>query len=128
DFILPQTIVTIRTEENVVLKGNLNNINLVEHVGITQWKDEPIYFTNASFARAIFQQPITLGGLVSNIKFPNDIVLKEADFVQSIPSATVDDISISGKITVEGNINNINYNIACDLLSPDSSAFGLILE
>lgn len=80
-------------------------------------------------ARVIFQQPITLDGLVSGIKFPNDIVLKDADFLQTVSSfVTVNDINITGSITVEGKVNNINYNIACDLLSPDASSYGLILE
>lgn len=69
-----------------------------------------------------------MNGLVAGIKFPDDIVLKEADFMQSISSVLVNDINISGNITVEGNVNNINYNIACDLLSPNASPYGLILE
>lgn len=81
-----------------------------------------------SLARAIFQQPITLNGLVSGIKFPNDIVLKDADFLQAVSGIVVDDINVSGKITVEGTVNNIDYNIACDLTSPNASGYGLILE
>lgn len=87
-----------------------------------------VCLTRVSLASAIFQQPITVNGLVSGIKFPNDIVLKDADFPQSIPGVVVNDINILGKITVEGTINNIDYNIACDLLSPNASPYGLILE
>lgn len=69
-----------------------------------------------------------MNGLVSGIKFPNDIVLKDADFVQSVSGVVVDYINVSGKITVEGKINDIDYNIACDLTSPNAGGYGLILE
>lgn len=55
-------------------------------------------------------------------------MLKDADFLQSISDVVVNDINVSGKITVEGKINSIDYNIACDLLSPNASPYGLILQ
>lgn len=72
--------------------------------------------------------PITLNGLVSGIKFPNDIVLKDADFLQSIATVTADDVNVLGKIAVEGKMNGVDYNIACDLLSPDAGQYSLIIE
>lgn len=70
-----------------------------------------------------------MNGLVGKIKFPNDIVLKDADFMQSISGIAVNDINVSGKITVEGKINSIDYNIACDLIAgPNPGPYGLILE
>lgn len=50
DFTAPQTVYTIRTDENVILNGHLNDIvDLVNHFGITQFKDQPILFKNSSF-------------------------------------------------------------------------------
>lgn len=69
-----------------------------------------------------------MNGLVSGIKFPDDIVLKDSESLQSVAGAVVNDINVSGKITVDGTINDINYNIACDLLSPDPSPYTLVLE
>lgn len=124
-------------------------MDLVSYFAQTHFKDQPNIFKNASFglfnrfqrgrsrliqqriflARTIFQQPITLGGLVSGIKFPNDIVLKDAEFLQTLlNNVAVNDINVSGGITMEGKVNNIDYNVACDLLSSDSSPYGLILE
>lgn len=49
DFTQPQTIYSIKTEENVILNGTFNNIDVNNHFGITQFKDQPIIFKNASF-------------------------------------------------------------------------------
>lgn len=78
--------------------------------------------------QAIFQLPITLDGLVSGIKFPDDVVVKASDFLQTLVSLTVNDINVSGKIVVEKMINTVDYNSACDLISPDASPYTLILE
>lgn len=49
DFTQEQSIFTIRTQEDVILNGNINNIDLVNRVGLTQFKDQPITFKTASF-------------------------------------------------------------------------------
>lgn len=49
DFTAPQTVDTIKTEENVILNGTLNNVDVVNHFGITQFRDQPVTFKNATF-------------------------------------------------------------------------------
>lgn len=49
DFTAPQTVYTIKTDENVVLNGTFNNIDLDNYFSLTQFKNQPIIFKNASF-------------------------------------------------------------------------------
>lgn len=65
---------------------------------------------------------------MSGIRFPNDILLQDADFPQSLSDHIIlNDVNISGSVSISGKLNNIDYNMACDLASPNRSPYGLIL-
>lgn len=76
------------------------------------------------------EDSIILGGKLSGIRFPEDLILRTSDQIQVVESFMKfgADVSVHKNIEVIKNINGINLARMCELLSPQpESIYGLIV-
>lgn len=67
----------------------------------------------------IFEKPLTIGGRLSGILFPDDLILSRSDSIQNFyePLHFASDVNIYGTLSAD-TLNGYSLSQMCDLLDP----------
>lgn len=70
----------------------------------------------------IFKKSLKIGGTLSGIQIPDDLILRQSDSLQNFngPLTFASDVKIFGTLTVADKLNGFNLGKMCELLEPQS--------
>lgn len=70
----------------------------------------------------IFKKSLTIGGTLSGIRIPDDLILRQSDSLQNFnePLTFASDVTIHGTLTIADKLNGFNLRKMCELLEPQS--------
>lgn len=73
---------------------------------------------------------VEMGGKLSGIKFPDDLILRASEKIQNVDGYLKFDANLTVHKTIEviEKINGINFTRMCELISPEpDSKYGLLV-
>lgn len=68
----------------------------------------------------IFKKSLNIGGTLSGIRIPDDLILSQSDSLQNfnVPVTFASDVKIVGTLTIGDKLNGFNLGKMCELLEP----------
>ncbi|XP_031630094.1 uncharacterized protein LOC116345133 [Contarinia nasturtii] len=117
-FLEPQNFTDVTFNDNLQLFGSINGYDFDKLVQDSVNKSEPASLKHVIFDNIIFKKNLTIGGKLSDIQIPDDLILSHSDTLQNFnePFVFAGDVEIIGTLAIADKLNGFNHAQFCNLI------------